>query len=139
MKSRTGYVIRLGGSPLVWKSKLQTLVAVSTMKAKYVALSACMRKLITLHRLLMKLQGVFSFKSSVARTACMIFEDNQGAITLAKVPTMTPRSKHIAIPYHFFRENVRQKLATDDQVADMLTKGLVQVKFEKLRKMLMGW
>ena len=58
---------------------------------------------------------------------------------------MTPRSKHKAIPYHFFKENVRRKevdvvhVATDDQLADMLTKGLVQVNFEKLRKILMGW
>ena len=144
VKSRTGYVIRLGGSLLVWKSKLQTLVAVSTMEAEYVALSACMRELIPLRRLLLELQGVFSFKSSVARTACTVFEDNQGAIALAKVPMMTPRSKHIAVPYHFFREDVRRKesdavhVATDDQLADMVTEGLVQVKLEKLQKMLMG-
>ena len=48
VKSRTGYVIRLGCSMLVWKSKLQTLVAVSAMEAEYVALSACMRELICL-------------------------------------------------------------------------------------------
>ena len=66
-------------------------------------------------------------------------------IGLAKVPMMMPHSKHIAIPYHFFRENVQRKeidvvhVATDGQLADMLTKGLVQVKFEKLRKVLMGW
>ena len=34
VKSRTGYVIQLGGSLVVWKSKLQTLVAVSTMEAE---------------------------------------------------------------------------------------------------------
>ena len=55
MKSRTSYVIRLVGSPLVWKSKLQTLVAVSMMEADYVALSACMRELIPLRHLLLEL------------------------------------------------------------------------------------
>ena len=105
-----------------------------------------MRELIPLCCLLMELQGVFSFKSIVAHATCTIFEDNQGAIALAKVPTMTPHSKHIVILHHFFRENVRREeidvvhVATDDQLVDMLTKkGLVQVKFEKLRKMLMGW
>ena len=85
------------------------------------------------------------FKSSVAHMACTVFEDNQGAIALAKVLTMMPHSKHIAIPYHFFIEYVRRKkidgvhVATNNQLVDMLTKGLVQVKFEKLRKMPMGW
>ena len=60
------------------------------------------------------------------------------AIALVKDPTITPRSKHIAILYHLFREYVRRKeidvahAVTDYQLANMLTKGLVQVKFEKL-------
>ena len=78
-------------------------------------------------------------------TACTLFEDNQGAVTLANVPKMTPRSKHIAIPYHFFREHARKKevevkyIKMDDQLADLLTKGLVEVKFEGLRDKLMSW
>ena len=39
MKSRTGYVILFRSCPVYWKSKLQTLVAVSTIEAEYVALS----------------------------------------------------------------------------------------------------
>jgi len=94
---------------------------------------------------LKELQGVLKFKSSVSSTACTLFKDNQGAVTLANVPKMTPRSKHIAIPYHFFREHVKKKevevkyIKTDDQLADLLTKGLVEVKFEGLRDKLMGW
>ena len=51
VKSRTGYLIRLGRHPIIWRSKLQTLVSVSTMEAKYVALSMCMRELIPLKRI----------------------------------------------------------------------------------------
>ena len=51
VKSWTGYVITLAGCPLTWKSKLQTLIAVSTMEAEYIALSHCMRELIPLRRL----------------------------------------------------------------------------------------
>ena len=86
----------------MWKSKLQTLVAVSTMEAEYVALSMCMRELISLRRLLKELQGVFHFESSATRTALTVFEDNMGALSLVNVPKLTPRSKYIAIPYHFF-------------------------------------
>ena len=60
------------------------------------------------------------------------------------VPKMTLRSKHIAIPYHFFWEHVKRKevevkhISTDKQLAGLLTKGLVEVKFENLRDKLIG-
>ena len=41
--SRTGYVITLGGCPGIWKSQLQSEIALSTTHAEYVALSQCMR------------------------------------------------------------------------------------------------
>ncbi|MGH3055611.1 MAG: Ty1/Copia family ribonuclease HI, partial [Gaiellaceae bacterium] len=80
-----------------------------------------------------------------ANTHSTVFEDNNGALTLAHTPAMTPRTKHIAIKYHFFREHVRQgtikikKIDTDHQKADIFTKGLAAPKFEHLRKMLIGW
>lgn len=80
VKSRTGYLIQLRGSPVVWFSKLQTLVAVSTMEVEYVALSMCMQELNPLRRLLKELQGVLHSESSVTRTASTVFEDNMGAI-----------------------------------------------------------
>ena len=41
-KSRTGFVIFVGGCPVVWQSKLQGETALSTMDAEIVALSQCM-------------------------------------------------------------------------------------------------
>ena len=46
VKSRTGYVLTLGKTPLLWVSKLQTEVALSTTEAEYIALSQAMRELI---------------------------------------------------------------------------------------------
>ncbi len=43
IKSRTGYVITYRGAPLLWVSKMQTQVALSTMEAEYIALSQSMR------------------------------------------------------------------------------------------------
>mmetsp|Transcript_31063 Transcript_31063/g.45455 ORF Transcript_31063/g.45455 Transcript_31063/m.45455 type:complete len:340 (+) Transcript_31063:1620-2639(+) len=145
VKSRTGYLIRLGGCPLVWKSKLQTLIAVSTMEAEYIALSMCMRELIPLKRILAELNGVFKFELEGALTKSTVFEDNASAVQLATVPKMTPRSKHIALHYHFFRKFIGdgivevKHVSTDLQIADIFTKGLGDTKFEKLRKLLMGW
>ena len=73
-----------------------------------------------------------------------------GASTLAKMAPgrITPRSKHYALKYHWFRQFMQtnstehvvvKKIDTDEQLADILTKGLTKVKFEQLRKMLCGW
>ena len=76
---------------------------------------------------------------------CTVFEDNNGAMELAKAPKMQTRTKHIGLKYHFFRSMVSKKIIniepihTDEQTADIFTKPLVLVKFEKLRKKLNGW
>ena len=138
-------MIRLGGCPIIWRSKLQTLIAVSTMEAEYISLSMCMRELIPLRRIFIDLSKCFEVDVKVATAICPVFEDNSSAVTLANVPKMTPRSKHIALHYHFFREHVRdgsvgvEHVSTDLQIADMLTKGLSEIKFERLRKLLMNW
>ena len=71
----------------------------------------------------------------------MIYEDNQSAIAIAKNPQFHGRAKHINIKYHFIREcvnnnNIELKYCeTSEMIADMLTKRLGRVKFEKLREM----
>ena len=74
-----------------------------------------------------------------------VFEDNEACLKFATLPKMSPRTKHIAIPYHFFGSKVKNlevkvvSVSTDDQIADQFTKGLSQDKFEQARKNLMGW
>ena len=115
------------------------------MEAEYIALSMCMRELIPLKRILAELNGVFKFELEGALTKSTVFEDNASAVQLATVPKMTPRSKHIALHYHFFRKFIGdgivevKHVSTDLQIADIFTKGLGDTKFEKLRKLLMGW
>jgi len=55
VKSRTGYLITIGGCPLTWTSKLQTEVALSTMEAEYIALSHSMRELIPIRALVQEM------------------------------------------------------------------------------------
>jgi hypothetical protein len=58
---------------------------------------------------------------------------------------MTPRSKHYAIKYHWFREQLSPrnielvKIDTIDQLGNVFTKGLSTVPFRCLRLKLMGW
>jgi hypothetical protein len=61
-------------------------------------------------------------------------------------PKINPRTKHIAVKYHHFRESVGEdkgvsivKIDTKEQKADIFTKGLPRETHEYIRKLLMGW
>jgi hypothetical protein len=66
---------------------------------------------------------------------CKVFEDNSGALELARLPKLHPRTKHIKACYHHFSKHVHKKLIqifpidTKDQIADALTKALAQHDF----------
>ena len=147
IKSRTGYVITLSGAPVLWVSKLQTEIALSTTEAEYVALSQSMRDLLPMKSLLselIKMIGAYNNDLRVT-TKSTVFEDNNGARILATSPKMTPRSKHIAVKYHFFQSKVDSgevevvRVDTTQQKADIFTKGLAPESFENVRRLLMGW
>ena len=79
------------------------------------------------------------------RVHCTVFEDNSGALELARMPKMRPRTKHINQAFHHFREYVeRQEIVvkatpTEEQMADILTKPLPGDTFIKHRQTIMGW
>jgi hypothetical protein len=147
VKSRTGFVITLGNCPLMWVSKLQTEIALSTLEAEYIALSQAMRELLPMRELLQEVGTNLNldFADPVILHST-VFEDNNGALGMAKAPKITPRTKHIATKYHFFRDKIGlekgieiSRIDTNDQKADMFTKGLPKETFQKLRKALCGW
>jgi hypothetical protein len=149
VKSRTGYVLMLAGCPLLWVSKLQTEIALSTMESEYIALSQSMRDVIPMRQVTQDVIGSLVPASRGSRvevlTRSTIFEDNDATRILALSPKLTPRSKHIAIKYHFFREKIAsgeiniERVDSSENVADIFTKGLDHVKFQAMRKKLIGW
>ena len=144
--SRTGYVITLAGCPLLWVSKLQTTTALSTMEAEYQALSASCRDLSPLRHIIQEASTALHIgKGSAVRSFSKVYEDNSACLSQATMPKMTPRTKHIAVAYHWFREYVLSgvlqivKVDTAANLADIFTKGLVADKFTAIRKQLCGW
>ena len=144
-KSRTGYILFFCGSPLLWKSKLQTETALSTFHAEYVALSAAMRQLIVVQRVLQDMVACLPFTTDTPQILAEVFEDNNSAFLLANNQRLTDRSKWLNCKLHFFWEYVNDgfakvsKISTHDQRADYLTKGLVAEKFIANRKQNQGW
>jgi len=148
VRSRTGYVITLANCPILWSSKLQTEIALSTMEAEYVALSTSCKDLFPIIDLTTELCLALDVNlQSEVDLHVKIHEDNAGALTLSNLEPrrMTPRSKHYAVKYHWFREHIGPrnikiiKIPTESQLGDLFTKGLCRVAFERLRKKLMGW
>jgi len=154
--SRSSYVISFCGCPVVWASKLQTEIALSTTESEYIALSTATRDLLPLRRILQGIHNLSFIKLSchnpydTISSPCLppskIFENNNACITLATTEMhFKPRTKHISIKFHHFYDKIRDgtltviKIGTNENIADIFTKPLSRIKFHHLRRLLMGW
>ena len=159
--SRTGYVTSFCGCPIFWKSKLQTEIALSSTEAETIALSQCLRELIPMRTILSELSENLDFElaPSKVESGCLetpklpkqvpastVYEDTAACIVLATSDDQyRARTKHISIKWWHFKDHVRrglikvEKVNTDFNWSDILTKPLSRTKFEGLRKMMMGW
>ena len=151
VKSRTGFLLTFAGCPILWKSSTQTVIALSTMESEYIAMSTAMRSLVHARALLSEICDGFNMAhGDKISTISTVFEDNRAAKILATVdpPRLTPRSKSLAIRYHWFRSHlgvkdgkgiVVQDVASALNKADFLTKGLPPELFTANRLAVCGW
>jgi len=134
-KSTSAYVFHMGLGAISWASKKQSIVALSTAEAEYVAATEAACRAVWMKRMLRSL-------GQEQEKATMIFCDNSSAIALSKNSVFHKRTKHIDTRFHYIRELVSngeivlQHCRTQEQVADILTKPLDQKSFEFLRKCL---
>lgn len=123
------------GNSILWKSQKQKIVSRASTHAEYYALAQCVQEVLPIRGLLTELE--INMKNAVK-----IYEDNSGAVSLSVNGNFSKNSKHIDVSYHFVNDYYRkglisvEKVSTDDQVADMLTKSLSKVKFCKFRNMI---
>jgi hypothetical protein len=145
-RSRTGFVISYANCPIIWTSRLQTQIALSSTECEYVSLSTALREVIPLMTLVreMKEQG-FDMQATRPKIHCRAFEDNSGAIEIATVHKTRPRTKHINVAYHHFRSYVNSgditvhDIDTSLQRADMFTKPVNDTLLQRHRLSIMGW
>ncbi|CAJ1958091.1 unnamed protein product [Cylindrotheca closterium] len=141
-----GYIIMYAGVAIIHKSQLQTKIALSSTKSKYTGLSCVLCEVLPLMNLLkeMKRHGI-PVLDQRPKVHCRVFEDNSGALEMAKIHKWRPRTKHLCTKLHHFRSYVTRKeitihpIDTEDQPADILTKPLAVELFIKHRKWLIGW
>lgn len=126
--STGAYIVYLGRQPISWSSKKQTGVAGSSTEAEYRALTSAAAEL----KWLLSLMSEIGLKSSEIP---VLYCDNVGATYLSANPVFHSRMKHLALDYHFVREQVQAKrlkvahISSTDQLADALTKPLPRLRF----------
>ena len=118
--SVTGYVFLAQGGAIVWGSKKQTLIVLSTTEAEYAMLARCTRECIWLR----KLYAELGYRQ---KEPTNIMTDSEGARALAYNPQFHARMKHFNISHHYTHEKISQKkikvyhCSDRYQIADILT------------------
>ena len=145
-KSRYGFIITFYGVPILWASRLQTLIALSSTEAEYIGLSEAVREVIPLIHVLDELRYAgFHLPVMQTQVKCKVFEDNSGAIELATKTKVRPHTKHINVKYHHFRQLVLdgiitvQYIPSEDNPADILTKPVPKAHLTKHLQSLLKW
>ena len=77
---------------------------------KYIALSTASRVVLPFRAIILELKPILNIPDAKLVIRCTLFEDNKGAEELANIPKNRPRTKHIAVKYHHFREAVKYKI-----------------------------
>uniref|UniRef100_A0A2N9H6T1 Integrase catalytic domain-containing protein n=1 Tax=Fagus sylvatica TaxID=28930 RepID=A0A2N9H6T1_FAGSY len=127
--SVVGYVdANYTGGPICWKSTLQSIVAMSTTEAEYMAVAEAVKEVLWLKGLVKEL----GLNQGGVQMHC----DSQSAIYLAKNQVYHARTKHINVRFHKIRELIvtgdiiLEKVHTSENAADMLTKPVTATKFK---------
>ncbi len=145
-RSRHRYIVMYNGCTLLWKSQMQTEIALSSTESEYIGISSGLRDVIPIMRTLKEMkEEEFLIGRIDSDVYCRVFDDNSGALEMAKVHKYRPCTKHMNVKYHHFRDYVTRgdvtlhAIRTDDQPADMLTKPLNYSTLTRHRKTVMGW
>ncbi|KAL0427635.1 UNVERIFIED_CONTAM: Retrovirus-related Pol polyprotein from transposon TNT 1-94 [Sesamum latifolium] len=127
-KSQSGFVFKLNGGVIAWKSSKQDTTADSTTEAEYIAASEAAKEAVWMKNYIQELGVVPSIAEPL-----VIFCDNNGAIAQAKKLRSHHVPKHILRRYHLLREMVSRgdcrmdRVSSVENTTDPLTKPMSQI------------
>jgi hypothetical protein len=137
MRSISGMVAYLHGiGPIYSSASLEKTISLSTAEAEYKATSKAAQYCIGIRSLLNEI----GFPQD---TPTVIYNDNQACVTMVKQKFSSSRTRHIKLKFHHIREAVDNNeinveyMPTDQMIADIMTKPLDRIKFERIRDVLM--
>ena len=125
----------INGGAVLWCTKKQEIISLSTTEAEYVAATHTAKEALWLRTMISELYGNIQGPMT-------LHSDNQSAIALTKDHQYHTRTKHIDICFHFIQWVIEQgkvKLVycpMNDMLADTFTKALPSVKVKHFMKAL---
>jgi hypothetical protein len=145
-RSRHGYIITYAGCSITWRLVLQTEVALSSTESEVIGLSEALRATIPLIELLKELKAYgYPIADTVPKIHCKVYEDNSGALEIATVFKLRPRTRHLNTRFHHFRQYAARgeieilPIDTTLQTSDFLTKPVEVEILLRHRLKVMGW
>jgi hypothetical protein len=129
-RSTSGYIVKLGSGAISWASKLQTVVALSTTKAEYIAAVSAGAEAIWMRQLLEEIGSGTDGPTKLSM-------DNQSVLSVVKNPEHHGRMKHLDLQYFWLCNKVAsgklqvKYLPTRDMTPDVLTKALPREAVER--------
>ena len=136
--STSGWVIFWQNAPLVWGSRKQNCVALSSCEAEIIALSEAAKDTVYLRKFISGLTGKDHGGPTKLRT------DNKAARDLSYNPELHNRTKHVARRHFFIRDMVEALeltvplVSTANNWADFFTKPLKPSTFAAMRDVIMN-
>lgn len=134
-KSNSGFVFMLNGGVVSWCSKKQNCVALSSTEAEVIALAEATKEVIWIKQLLFEIGQEINIPIT-------IYEDNQSCRHMILNGNASNRTKHIDVRCHFVKDHIKEGLinclycSSGEMIADILTKPLQRIKFEKFRSLM---
>jgi hypothetical protein len=135
-KLTSAYVVRMASGAVSWMSKLQSIIALSTTEAEFIAAITAGQELLWFRQFFTELGYDFTGPSPM-------FMDNQSAMQVAKNPEHHGRMKHLDLRYFWLWDEVNRQrrieisyIPTADMAADLLTKPLGRIKVGIAREQL---
>ncbi|KAK2069249.1 hypothetical protein P8C59_003846 [Phyllachora maydis] len=104
-KSTYGYLYKLAGRPISWKTKRATTIALSTLEAETNGLTEAIREV-------QWIIGLFSELYRPIDYPITLYGDNQGSITVANDLALYARTKYTLLKFQYVREQVKAKIVT---------------------------
>lgn len=134
-RSTSSMVVKMGTGAISWRSRLQTIITLSTTEAEYISAVAAAQEIVWLRNL-------FSELGYETQSASTLYLDNQSAIAVSRNPDHHGRMKHLDLRHYWLRDVCKagvidvKYLPTKSMPADIMTKTLSRPSVVDMKEML---
>ena len=136
-KSVTGYVMKLAGGAIYYKSRFQPTIALSSTEAEFVAATDAGKTILYIRTILEEL-------GLEQKDATILYIDNDGALNMANQGQPTRNTRHMELKNFAIQQWVERdllvlrRITSQNNHADAMTKVLGRTKFHQHFDYIMG-